>query len=157
MQQLSTTNQSLLSLPKVINVIDCKEEKSEEITTNSSVIVKPCLRCGRPLSNQKSLSRGVGPKCFRNLTYELRRKSESASYLFTPRTQKYLKENKSRHNQKEKMVLSRKISSYLDDYQIIDQVKNYNPLYNNKSFTRSVEINCIDSSKAEHDNIVLIL
>ena len=49
-----------------------------------------CLRCGRPLSHPDSISRGMGPKCARQVAYETRRKSETSSYVYSRRTESYL-------------------------------------------------------------------
>ena len=40
-----------------------------------------CLRCGRPLTNEKSRLARLGPKCARKLAYETRTKSYSAKTL----------------------------------------------------------------------------
>ena len=40
-----------------------------------------CLRCGRPLTNEKSRLARLGPKCARRLAYETRTKSYSAKTL----------------------------------------------------------------------------
>ena len=37
-----------------------------------------CLRCGRPLTNEKSRLARLGPKCARKLAYETRSRSYSA-------------------------------------------------------------------------------
>ena len=40
-----------------------------------------CLRCGRPLTNEKSRQARLGPKCARKLAYETRTRSFSAKTL----------------------------------------------------------------------------
>ena len=40
-----------------------------------------CLRCGRPLTNEKSRLARLGPKCARKLAYETRTRSYSAKTL----------------------------------------------------------------------------
>ena len=40
-----------------------------------------CLRCGRPLTNEKSRQARLGPKCARRLVYETRTKSYSVKTL----------------------------------------------------------------------------
>ena len=40
-----------------------------------------CLRCGRPLTNEKSRLAQIGPKCARRLFYELRTRSYSTKTL----------------------------------------------------------------------------
>lgn len=57
-----------------------------------NVIIKEtnCLRCGRKLTNPKSVMAGIGPKCARKVAYEIRRIRETPAYISTTRTQLYL-------------------------------------------------------------------
>lgn len=57
-----------------------------------TVIIKEtnCLRCGRKLTNPKSVMIGIGPKCARKVAYETRRIRETPTYICTTRTQLYL-------------------------------------------------------------------
>ena len=49
-----------------------------------------CLRCGRKLTNPKSVMAGIGPKCARKVAFEIRRIRETPTYICTTRTQLYL-------------------------------------------------------------------
>ena len=57
-----------------------------------TVIIKEtnCLRCGRKLTDPKSVMAGIGPKCARKVAYEIRRIRETPTYICTTRTQLYL-------------------------------------------------------------------
>ena len=49
--------------------------------TVKTLEVVVCLRCGRPLTNEKSRLAHLGPKCARKLAYETRTRSFSAKTL----------------------------------------------------------------------------
>jgi len=57
-----------------------------------TVIIKEtnCLRCGRKLTDPKSVMAVIGPKCARKVAYEIRRIRETPTYICTTRTQLYL-------------------------------------------------------------------
>lgn len=56
-----------------------------------SVQTVHCLRCGRKLTAPSSVAAGIGPVCARNVAYEARRRLETPTYSYTPRTKAYFK------------------------------------------------------------------
>ena len=49
--------------------------------TDTAFVLVACLRCGRPLTNEKSRSAHLGPRCARKLAYETRTHSFSSKTL----------------------------------------------------------------------------
>ena len=55
--------------------------KTDIDETNKTLEVVLCIRCGRPLTNEKSRLAHIGPKCARKLAYEIRTHSYSTKTL----------------------------------------------------------------------------